>query len=138
MLRQGRMTHKHTQSAVKQVQRGKHTVTHKTGRIQSTMRGPIMAGQDRQGTTVRVEKRRRENNGDIMASIRVVRMREQCGREKEASPEGGETDNLEIICGTGRGRKITLSGQGNRRHNEQQEDMKAQSGEQGKGAKHKQ
>lgn len=26
-------------------------------------------------------------------------MREECGREKEASPEGGETDNLEIICG---------------------------------------
>lgn len=35
-------------------------------------------------------------------------MREQCGREKEASPEGGETDNLEIICGTGRGKKNNL------------------------------
>lgn len=46
-------------------------------------------------------------------------MREECGREKEVSPEGGETDNLEIICGTGRGRKITLSGQENRRHTEQ-------------------
>lgn len=26
-------------------------------------------------------------------------MSEQRGGEKEASPEGGETDNLEIICG---------------------------------------
>lgn len=26
-------------------------------------------------------------------------MSEECGGEKEASPEGGETDNLEIICG---------------------------------------
>lgn len=32
----------------------------------------------------------------------------RCGREKEASPEGGETDNLEIICGTGRGKKNNL------------------------------
>lgn len=62
-------------------------------------------------------------------------MREQCGREKEASPEGGKTDNLEIICGTGGGRKITLSGQENTRHTGRQEDMKTQKGGQGKGDK---
>lgn len=62
-------------------------------------------------------------------------MREQCGGEKEASPEGGETDNLEIICGTGRGRKITLSGQENRRHTERREDIKTQKGGQRKGVK---
>lgn len=50
MLRQGRMTHKHTQSALKQVQGGKHTgpYTH-TGRIQSAMRGLITAGQGVEG-----------------------------------------------------------------------------------------
>lgn len=26
-------------------------------------------------------------------------MSKECSREKEASPEGGKTDNLEIICG---------------------------------------
>lgn len=52
MLRQGRMTHKHTQSALEQVQGGKHTGpyphTH-TGRIQSAMRGLITAGQGVEG-----------------------------------------------------------------------------------------
>lgn len=45
-------------------------------------------------------------------------------QRKGSSPEGGETDNLEIICRTGRGRKITLSEQENRRHTERLEDMK--------------
>ena len=51
---------------------------------------------------------------------------ENSGREKEVSPEGGETHNLEIICGTGRERKITLSGQESRRQTEQGEDMKTE------------
>lgn len=49
-------------------------------------------------------------------------MRGEC-----VSPEGGETDNLEIICGMSGGRKITLSGQENR-STVNREDMKTHEG----------
>lgn len=59
-------------------------------------------------------------------------MREKCGAGKEAGPQGSETDNLEIICGTGRAgkkkKKKTLSGQENGRNAERREDMKTQRG----------
>lgn len=37
-------------------------------------------------------------------------MSEQRGGEKEASPEGGETDNLEIICGYGEKNNLIRAG----------------------------
>lgn len=37
-------------------------------------------------------------------------MSEQRGGEKEASPEGGETDNLEIICGYGEKKNLIRPG----------------------------
>lgn len=37
-------------------------------------------------------------------------MSEQRGGEKEAGPEGGETDNLEIICGYGEKNNLIRAG----------------------------
>lgn len=90
MLWQGRVTHKHTQSPLKQVQRGNQvrTHTHKHTEEESSLPwGLIMAGQDVEGPwwqRRRVENRRREYNRDIMVSIRAVGW-EQWGRERKSA-----------------------------------------------------
>lgn len=58
----------------------------------------------------RRQLKNRDNNGDVIASARSGGMSGQRGGGKEASPEGGERDNLEIIHGYGEKNNLIRAG----------------------------